>query len=82
MLPIKKTLVHPKANEEKHIIFQKKVEEYKKEKISLAYINESEFANDMPRTHTYTERGSRYFGIHDWHAKGCKNVITLCLDHH
>ena len=29
----------------------------------------------MPRTHGYSLKGKRCYGVHDWHAKGRKNVI-------
>ena len=29
----------------------------------------------MPRTHGYSYRGKRCYGLHDWHAKRCINVI-------
>ena len=29
----------------------------------------------MPRTHGYSYRGKRCYGLHDWHAKGRINVI-------
>ena len=61
------------------MLFQKKIEKYKKEKISLAYIDESGFAHDMPRKHGYAECGKRCYGSQDWNAKGRKNVIAgLC----
>ena len=52
------------------------MEKYKKEKASIAYIDESGFAYDMPRTHGYSARGKRCFGTHNWNAKGRKNVIA------
>ena len=39
------------------------------------YLDESGFAWDMPRTHGYSYRGKRCYGVHDWHAKGRINVI-------
>lgn len=38
-------------------------------------IDESGFAQDMPRTHGYAPRGQRCTGCHDWHAKGRINAI-------
>ena len=40
------------------------------------YVDESGFANDMPRTHGYAECGKRCCGTHNWNAKGRKNVIA------
>ena len=39
------------------------------------YLDESGFAQDMPRQHGYCYRGKRCYGVHDWHAKGRINVI-------
>ena len=44
--------------------------------MSITYVDESDFAHDMPRTHGYSVRGERCFGTHDWNAKGRKNVIA------
>jgi len=38
-------------------------------------IDESGFANDMPRRNGYAPRGQRCVGQCDWHAKGRTNVI-------
>ena len=52
------------------------------------YIDESGFAQDMPRTHGYSLRGERCYGSRDWHARGRQNAIgalagsvllTVCL---
>ena len=67
---------HPKANEEKRIIFKEKVGKYEKEGRSIVYIDESGFAHDMPRTHGYSPVGDRCYGTQDWNAKGRKNVIA------
>ena len=39
------------------------------------YIDKSGFAVDIPRTHGYSPKGKRCFGICDWHAKGRVNAI-------
>ena len=39
------------------------------------YIDESGFAQDMPRTHGYSRKGQRCYGSHDWGAKARTNVI-------
>ena len=33
----------------------------------------------MPRTHGYAQKGKRYYGIHNWGAKGRTNVIGALL---
>ena len=79
MLLIKKTLFHPKADEDARRIFQKKIENYKKKDYPIIYIDESGFAHDMPRTHGYSKKGKRCYGSCDWHAKGRTNVIGAML---
>ncbi|WP_422646014.1 hypothetical protein, partial [Xenorhabdus miraniensis] len=43
------------------------------------YLDESGFAQSMPRQHGYSEKGLRCFGTHDWHAKGRINVIGAII---
>ena len=76
---IKKTLVHPKGNEEKRTMFKNGIAKYKEEGCSIVYIDESGFAHDMPRTRGYALRGQRCYGKHNWHAKGRVNVIGALL---
>ena len=78
-LPIKKTLQHPKVDQEKRTTFCQKVEEYKVAGKPIVYIDESGFAHDMPRTHGYAFKGQRCYGKHDWGAKGRTNVIGAML---
>ena len=33
------------------------------------YIDESGFSVDSPRTHSYSQKGKRCYGKHDWRAK-------------
>ena len=46
----------------------------------MAYVDESGFASDMPRTHGYSEVGKRCFGSHDWNAKGRENVLSALIN--
>jgi transposase len=39
------------------------------------YLDESGFAQSMPRTHGYSPRGERCFGQHNWQTKERTNVI-------
>ncbi len=43
------------------------------------YIDESGFAQDMPRTHGYSMKGERCYGSHDWGAKGRTNAIGALI---
>ena len=70
---------HPKADEGKRRAFQAKMKQCQSDKRPIVYIDESGFAQDMPRTHGYSPRGKRCFGNHDWHARGRINVIGAVL---
>lgn len=45
----------------------------------VTFIDESGFAHDMPRTHGYSLKGERCYGVQDWGAKGRTNVIGALL---
>ena len=68
----KKTLIHPKADEEKRSLFKNKIKHYQDLNIPICYLDESGHALDMPRTHGYSKRGERCYGICDCGAKGKK----------
>ncbi|MGX6960422.1 MAG: IS630 transposase-related protein, partial [Rickettsia endosymbiont of Pentastiridius leporinus] len=55
----KKSLIHPKAKEEERQCFQNKISEYEKRGKAVVYLDESGFANSMPRTHGYALKGER-----------------------
>ena len=79
MLLIKKSLNHPKADQEKRSIFCKRINDLEKSGKTIAYIDESGFAHDMPRTHGYALRGQRCYGKQDWGARGRTNAIGALL---
>ena len=79
MLRIKKTLVHPKADEEKRLLFKNKIDTYQAAGRDIVYLDESGFAHDMPRTHGYALKGQRCYGVQDWGARGRTNVIGALL---
>ena len=76
---IKKTLHHPKADEDARHIFRQTIKAYETAGRCIIYIDESGFAHDMLRTHGYAPIGQRCFGTQDWHAKGRTNVIGALL---
>lgn len=59
--------------------FQKAIKQYRKEEKVIVYLDESGFSHDMPRTHGYSERGKRCYGIRDWHARGRTNAIGAII---
>ncbi|WP_063655468.1 transposase [Candidatus Arsenophonus triatominarum] len=42
-------------------------------------MDESGFSHDTPRTHGYSPKGHRCFGLKNWGAKGRTNVIGALL---
>ncbi len=79
MLHIKKTLKHPKAKEEERLLFQTKIANYKKEGIAIIPIDESGFVHSAPRTHGYSIKGNRCYGVHDWHSTKRINAIGALM---
>ncbi|WP_347889076.1 IS630 family transposase [Nitrosomonas europaea] len=77
---MKKTLQHPKADEDERRIFQETIKAYQAQNRVIVYIDESGFAHDMPRTHGYAPIGKRCHGVCDWHARGRVNVIGALID--
>ena len=78
-LALKKTLKHPKANEEARTAFRKTIATYEAQGKTIIYLDESGFAQSMPRTHGYSIKGKRCYGVHDWQAKGRKNAIGAII---
>ena len=75
----KKTLAHPKANEDERRSFQARIKAHEAAGRPIVYIDESGFAANMPRTHGYAPKGKRCFGRHNWRAAGRTNVIGALL---
>lgn len=55
--------------------FSERIDEYERQGKSIIYLDESGFAQSMPRTHGYSPQGERCYGNHNWHAKGRVNAI-------
>ena len=75
----KKTFSHPKANSDARQAFQERIKSYEEAGKPVVYIDESGFANDMPRLHGYAPIGERCPDQHDWHSRGRTNVIGALL---
>jgi transposase len=60
-------------------MFCKAIQRLKDEGRTIAYIDESGFAHDMPRTHGYAGKGKRCYGLHYGGAKGRTNVIGAMI---
>ncbi|WP_440863923.1 IS630 family transposase [Symbiopectobacterium purcellii] len=70
---------HPKADENARQGFQQKKQQYEKEGKPIVFIYESGFSHDAPRTHGYSPKGQRCFGLKNWGARGRTNVIGALL---
>ncbi len=70
-----KSFFHPKADDEVRRLFKKKINVYKLMRLPLIYIDESGFAEEMPRIFWYAPAGMRCFGKHDLMSKRRTNVI-------
>lgn len=78
---LKKTLTHPKSDPVKRAEFQNQLFHYQQlEQRNIIYIDESGFATDAPRDYSYSLKGTRSYGVKDWHNKGRVNAIGAILD--
>ncbi len=64
-ISFKKTQKHPKADENARADFQCRIESYKKPGRDIVYLDESGFAQCMPRSHGYSKKGFLCYGVHD-----------------
>lgn len=46
----------------------------------IVYTDESGFVHSAPRTHGYSVKGQRCYGVHDWHPSKRTNVIGALVD--
>ena len=78
-LPIKKSLRHPRTDEGARQFFRARLEGYHAQGRTVVFIDESGFADDMPRTHGYALSGTRCYGKQDWNARDRTNVIGALI---
>nr|WP_242466363.1 transposase [Chromatium okenii] len=76
----KKTFSHPKVNDQARFSFQERVESHKSHGKTVVYIDESGFANDMPRSYGYASIGKQCLDKRNWHEKGRINAIGAIAD--
>lgn len=77
---LKKTQVHPKADEKQRAAFSARIQHYKEIGKPIIYIDESGFNHTMPRLRGYSKKGQRCFDKIDWHHRLRTNVIGAILD--
>ena len=63
-----------KASATKRAAFVSRIEAYEAQGKEVIYLDESGFAQDMPRNYGYSDIGTRCYGTQDWHAKGRLNA--------
>lgn len=60
--------------------FRDKIKKYKEEGKVIVFTDESGFVESAPRTHGYSIKGKRCYGIHDWHPSNRTNVIGALME--
>jgi hypothetical protein len=60
-------------------VYGQTIQNHQNDNRPIVYIDESRFSHDMPRTHGYSKKGHRCYGIHDWGAKGRTNAIGALI---
>ena len=54
--------------------------QYKEQGKAIVFTDESGFVHSSPRTHGYSAKGKRCYGVHDWHPSKRTNVIGALID--
>lgn len=76
---IKKTLSHPKANQDDRHRFSERIARYQREAIPIVYLDESGFRSQWLRRYGWSMKGQRCYGEYDWHMNNQTNAIgALC----
>ena len=71
--------MHPKADAELRLLFKERINHYQAEGLTLVYLDESGFVQDMPRLYGYAPIGQRCYGVHDWKPYGRTNAIGALI---
>ena len=71
----KKTLHHPKSDEEKRQLFAEQLAWYEKDNRPVVYLDESGFKAHDYRPYGYAKKGEKCFGEHNWQLKNQTNAI-------
>ncbi|WP_339358674.1 transposase [Xenorhabdus nematophila] len=78
-MTFKKTLKYPAADEHTRQVFGARIRYHEQAGKQIAYLDESGFVQSMPRTHGYSLKGARCFGLHDWQHKDRINAIGAII---
>ncbi|MCD9152267.1 transposase [Psychrobacter sanguinis] len=71
----KKTLHHPKSDEEKRQLFAEQLAQHEKDNCPVVYLDESGFKAHDYRPYGYAKKGEKCFGEHNWQLKNQTNAI-------
>lgn len=77
----KKTLNHPKANEELRRLFLEQLHHFEKNDRAIIYLDESGFKSHDNRPHGYSYKGQQCFGDYNWQLKNQTNAIGAIHNH-
>ena len=70
---------HPKASQQARINFQQKINAYQQAGPPIVDLDESGLAQDMPRRHGYSKKGTPCYGTQNWQAKGRVNAMGALM---
>lgn len=71
----KKTLNHPKADDDLRRLFLEQLSEFKESDRAIIYLDESGFKSHENRPHGYSYKGKPCFGSYNWQLKNQTNAI-------
>ena len=67
------------ANQQAQINFQQKINAYQPAGPPIVDLDESALAQDMPRRHGYSKKGTPCHGTQNWQAKGRVNAMGALM---
>ena len=67
------------ANQQAQINFQQKIIAYQPASPPIVDLDESGLAQDMPRRHGYSKKGTPCYGTQDWQAKERVNIMGALM---
>ena len=71
----KKTLNHPKADDDLRRLFLEQLSEFEESDRAIIYLDESGFKSHENRPHGYSYKGKPCFGSYNWQLKNQTNAI-------
>ena len=78
----KKTLTHPKADDEKRFTYLAHLKQFELEGKPIIYLDQSGFKSHDNRPHGYVNKGAKCFGQYNWQIKNQTNAIGAIYNNH